>query len=125
MSVHYDVETAVANFRKSVSDMAVPAGLPDHVYIQKRNPEVSVAIFRMLLTECNLGSNPMDILSAFGSIVVSNVVNIARPFEGREAEVYDAFVSHVAHLFDLETAGDPNSLNSEFSDIPSERGGHA
>lgn len=124
MSIHYDVEAAVALIRQKAAEAQPKPGANPYSFIVHRNPDVRCALVRMVLTEQNRGTEIVDVVEAIAHLAAEPIGNMLQLFdeEGQEALIAFMIQSVTAKLFHIHagTAGRKISFKTVY-----EEGGHA
>jgi len=126
--VHYDIETALANFReaskKREGQVLASPKATQRAKVQLRHREIAVGFLRLSLEEANRGTDTTDVLAGAVDIVAEFLVNYLQIYdEADQAHVLRVVCANLHQVTSMGLAMDVATL--PFAATPKTRGGHA
>ncbi|WP_319519849.1 hypothetical protein [uncultured Martelella sp.] len=124
MSVHYDVETTVAQLRTALNERKAPG---EHAtkgtHVRFRNPEAIIAVQEMFMRELNRATPREDIIEAVIEMTVDHLTSLL----GGNREALSALAEPfaVAFIDRMLTAAGGEGVRSKSYPMVFEHGGHA
>lgn len=126
MSEHYNVEKITRQLKRQLDANPLPPGAPHTAVIMHRNREMHVHFLRMVLTEKNLGSDPVEILAAVASVLANMASNLIMDLpEPIQSEAADAFCKDFRRGVRERLDGTGNHAPGARLEFEPEQGGHA